>query len=281
MERADRLALEAAKALDRQQDAREQFEQAGQALSRVEATGTKGRVALWLSGTTRREQRDVADHCRAVLNEARGRMDEAGRDADNALMAAWTMVTDSSFANRLGLPADRPVTPGALRAAVRTMAGRLPTLAEQVDLMDTDAVRSLRQQAAASQQRAQEFTASAAEIGAERALREEMRRQAPIQYRAEDFARQSAARAEAVPARPAVPAVAAHRQQPPSQGPRLQPVTTNHPMFAFLDYEENDKKDTTDANLHTDDEFPHSVRDRGVQREAHAQLHQRVLRQAR
>ncbi|MBM9506741.1 MobF family relaxase [Actinacidiphila acididurans] len=217
LETADRLAVTAA-----EQSARAEQQTAAAARARgvweeVARSLNKGRLALRLAGTSRRETEQIVAQHQQQEREAVAAAHSADAKARTATRQAWETATPVGDMAGVDTRTAAPRTAADLQAKLRELREQLPTVASRVDAAAADDARYLRQQAGGRLQRAEQHTAAAAGIQAEQQLRAAIGQLAPWLNAAESQARTQAARLAAPPAQPR-PEPQQPRYEPPSAG---------------------------------------------------------------
>lgn len=195
---------------------------------RIEASGRKGRLALRLAGTSRKEALALTAQYQQQYSAA---IDEAGRASRAAAQALDEAVRTLATHPQISLLASGGtwVPPGeaeAMTAALAELRQRVPVLAARLDSTLAEEARRLRTEAAAGRATAVRHRATAAEVEREATLREEMHAAAPIRHAREIDERAVAARGHqqgTIP--PRLPAPAA----PPYRSPLASPIQGHDP----------------------------------------------------
>ncbi|WP_328741274.1 relaxase domain-containing protein (plasmid) [Streptomyces erythrochromogenes] len=165
-------------------------------IDRIEQSAGKGRIALRLAGTSRKETAALsAQHQQqyaAVVEEAQ----RASRASAQALREGWQVLTGYAHVSLLvsggNLIPARDVP--AMETLLETLQQRVPVLAARLDTRVAEDVQQLRGSAAAHRTAAARHRAHAAEMQQENALREEMQAAAPIRHAREIDERATAVR---------------------------------------------------------------------------------------
>ncbi|MEV8534727.1 MobF family relaxase [Streptomyces sp. NPDC051211] len=227
LSRAGAWAEQARREDERRAAAERDAESLGRIRDRIEASGQKGRLALLLAGTSRKES--LALHAQyqqqytAAIDEA-GRASrasaEALREADR-ILTACPQISVLAPGGNWTPPADAQ----ALIATLDAMRQRVPVLAARLDARLAEDVQQLRTEATAQRATAVRHQANAAAMRGEATLREEMRSTAPVRH-----AHESGERAAALPAHqyrtPPAPAAPAARPWP-----RIPPAPIRPPSL--------------------------------------------------
>lgn len=200
---------------------------------RIEASAQKGRLALRLAGTSKKETLALtAQYQRQYL----AAMEEAGRASRAAADALDEAVQTLAAYPRISLLAPggtwaQPRDVQAITGVLEEMRQRVPVLAARLDSRLAEDVRHLRAEAAAGRAAAARHRATATAMQREAALREQMRTAAPIRHAREIDERAAAQghRDGATPGQgPAAPAPPGPRVPPPYRSP-LVPLQVHDP----------------------------------------------------
>lgn len=175
--RADLAREEAGRALA----ARRHAESVRRIRERIEASGQKGRLALRLVGTSRRETLAITAHYQQQYEAAVAEAARASGASAEALHEAGRTLAAHPHASLLA-PDGSWVPPGDARelaADLEAMRQRVPVLAARADAGIAEDARQLRTEAAAQRGTAVRHHERATAMRREAALREEMRAAAP------------------------------------------------------------------------------------------------------
>ncbi|MFE3790365.1 MobF family relaxase [Streptomyces goshikiensis] len=197
-----------------------------QSLEPIEQSARKGRFALRLAGTSRKETLKITARYRhehaAAVDEAR----LAARACAQALREGWQTLKGYRHVSLLG-PAEAAVPPMDVEAAdlvLETMRRRVPALAARLDTRMAEDIQQLRDMAAAQRAKASHHRTAAAATRDEATLREELRSAAPAAHAREATERAAALRGDRAPGEPAavpqrrtatLPAPVPDRRTPP------------------------------------------------------------------
>ncbi|MEU6759412.1 MobF family relaxase [Streptomyces sp. NPDC046685] len=166
-------------------------------LQRIEQSAQKSRMALLLAGTSRRETLALTAQYQQQLTAATDEAQRAGSACAQALHEGWQTLNAYSHTALLapGGAAIPPKDALAMAAVLEAMRQRVPVLADRLDTRIAEDIQQLRGSAAAQRSAAMRHRATAAELGKEAALREEMRSAAPVGHSREADERAAARRA--------------------------------------------------------------------------------------
>ncbi|MFD7258406.1 MobF family relaxase [Streptomyces sp. NPDC059874] len=165
---------------------------------RIEASGQKGRLALRLAGTSRREALALTAQYQQQYEAATAEAARAKRAAAEALReASETLTTHPHIAHLApGGTWNPPRDAQELAAVLEAMRRRVPVLAARLDARVAEDARQLRAEAAAQHATAARHRESATEMEQEATLREEMRSTAPVRHARETDERAAARRGQ-------------------------------------------------------------------------------------
>ncbi|MEU8527082.1 MobF family relaxase [Streptomyces sp. NPDC048629] len=225
LHKAEELAHHARQAAARAEQADTDAAKAREIKETLERSTHRGRLTLWLAGSSRSEQhRFLAEHTMAearAIASAR----QARNAAEQARRKAWQTLQNSPYAELFhahGPVAGNPTVAQMTQSCDRIRAA-LPEIAEQIDTRRAEDVRSARTQAVELRERATSLRAAAAGLRAEHELRRRIAEQSPELHAQESAARDQALRQ----ARPTAALQQANNQrqvitQPPEGGPTLR-----------------------------------------------------------
>lgn len=158
---------------------------------RVLATADdKGRIALRLAGTSRKEHRQLTQQ--AMEERAAGWREAADARAlaSRAAEAAWELVRSSPYADVLGATERRVPDIDALAARLTEMReSRIPSRIQQIDTSDERRVSQAHGQAVKARENAAMYRAVAADARTEKALRARIAEHYPVLHESETRAR--------------------------------------------------------------------------------------------
>ncbi|GHI90462.1 MobF family relaxase [Streptomyces xanthophaeus] len=175
-------------------------------LERIEQSAQKGRMALRLAGTSRKETLAVSAQYRQQHTAAVTEAERAASASAQALHEAWQTLTGYQHFSLLaqgGAAAATATPPGDVRAMETLLVPlrqRVPVLAARLDARIAEDVQQLRSSATAQRAAAARHGAAVQEIRREAALREEIRSAAPVRH-----AREADERTAALRSTPAAP----------------------------------------------------------------------------
>ncbi|MFD3874284.1 AAA family ATPase [Streptomyces sp. NPDC058623] len=179
-----------------------------QILERIEQSAQKGRMALRLAGTSRRQVEALTEQYRTQHAAAIDEAQRAARASDLALREGRTVLADyphiSVLAARTTFVAPQDVQ--AMDAVLETLRARVPVLAARVDARLAEDVQQLRGSAAAQRAAAVRHREQATALRRESALRGEMRAAAPVRHAREADERAAAAQSARQAKHPSWPA---------------------------------------------------------------------------
>ncbi|MFD9410148.1 MobF family relaxase [Streptomyces sp. NPDC059989] len=188
-------------------------------LERIEQSAEKGRLALRLAGTSRKETLALATQYEQQRTAAADEAQRASRASAQALREGWQAVAAHPHISLLAQDGGAATPPGDVRAMdllLEAMRRRVPALAARLDAQVAEDIERLRAGAAAQRTAATEHRANADGMRQETALREEMRSTAPVRHARETDERAAAARR------------VLEGRTPPPQTPRTAPLTRHH-----------------------------------------------------
>ncbi|MBT2478156.1 MobF family relaxase [Streptomyces sp. ISL-94] len=190
----------------RQAAAERHVESMSRILERIEQSAQKSRVALRLAGTSRRETLALTAQYQQQLTAAIDEAQRASSASAQALREGWQTLNAYPHISLLapGGAATPPKDVQAMAILLEAVRQRVPVLADRLDTRLAEDVQQLRGSAAAQRSVAMRHRATAAELGKEAALREEMRSAAPVSHARETDERAAALRGqqEQPPSRP-------------------------------------------------------------------------------
>ncbi|MGW1320253.1 MobF family relaxase [Streptomyces sp. NBC_01175] len=183
----------------------------------------KGRIALRLAGTSRKEHRQLTQQ--ATEQRAAGWREaaDARAAASRAAEAAWEMLRSSPYAAALGATEHQAPDVDTLTARLTEMREvRIPARVQQIDTGDAKRVSHAHGQAARARENAAMHWAAAADARTEKALRARLSEQHPRLHESEVRARAELQQAQGAQ-NIRVAARSSHLYRPPTQnrpGPR-------------------------------------------------------------
>ncbi|MFJ4843160.1 MobF family relaxase [Streptomyces sp. NPDC088746] len=186
------------------------------------AADGKGRIALRMAGTSRKEHKQLTQE--ATEQRAAGWREaaEARVAASRAAEAAWEIVRSSPYANVLGAAEHRALDIDTLAARLTEMREtRIPARIQQIDTGDEKRVSRAHGQATRARENAAMYRAVATDARTEKALRARIAEQHPRLHQSEMQARADLHKTEET-RNTRVAAQSSRSYQPPAQtrGPR-------------------------------------------------------------
>ncbi|MFF4010589.1 MobF family relaxase [Streptomyces sp. NPDC001717] len=187
-------------------------------LDRIQQSAQKGRLALRLAGTSRRETLALATRYEQQRTAAQNEAQRATHACTQALAEAWQTLAGSPYlpllAGQTGT-LTAPRDPRAMETLLETMRQRVPVLATRLDATIAEDIRQLRGGAVTQRTTAARHRAGAAALQEEAALREQTRANAPVLHARESDERAAAAAGRAAQAGP---------EQTPFVAPQNEPA---------------------------------------------------------
>ncbi|MFE7579417.1 hypothetical protein ACFU5Z_32175 [Streptomyces sp. NPDC057521] len=150
----------------------------------------KGRLALRLAGTSRKEHRELTQQAKADRATGWGEAADARRDASHAAEAAWSAVRDSPYASPLKATPHQAPDVDTLAARLTEMRETLvPARAQQIDTGDQRRLSRLHGQAAKARENAATYRQISSDARTEQTLRARLADQHPKLHQTEVQAR--------------------------------------------------------------------------------------------
>ncbi|MEW1723862.1 MobF family relaxase [Streptomyces sp. NPDC093109] len=218
---AEKKAAEAGREAANATNAKAQAQEADRYLTEhLEPQKVRGRVALLLAGTSKKEHRELTQRYtaeRAAWRTEESRADSAARDAR---IAAWETVRTSEFAGQFREMGAEKYAPSSLDAVTEKLAAmreHLPTVEQRLDRHDAQLLTRLKGDITSYESAAAKNRANAASGQEEQARRSEIAKKYPELHDIETRARaaHAAEQKAAVRARASAEAsAAAYRHQP-------------------------------------------------------------------
>ncbi|MFC9295752.1 MobF family relaxase [Streptomyces sp. NPDC057011] len=166
-------------------------------LERIEQSAQKGRLALRLAGTSRKETAALATQYEQQRAAAADEAQRASRASAQALREGWQALAAHPHTSLLAQGGAALTPPGDVRAMdllLEAMRRRVPVLAARLDARLAEDIERLRADEAAQRAAATGHRATADGMSQETALREEMRATAPVRHARETDERAAATR---------------------------------------------------------------------------------------
>ncbi|MFJ8863833.1 MobF family relaxase [Streptomyces sp. NPDC102451] len=179
----------------------------------------KGRIALRLAGTSRKEHRQLTQQ--ATEERAAGWREaaDARAAASRAAEAAWGIVRSSPYAAVLGATEQRAPDVDTLAARLTEMREtRIPARVQQIDTEDERRISRAHGQAAKARENAAMYRAAAIDARTEKSLRARIAQQHPRLHEFEVQARADLQHTQARRSSPVVARSSRRPYQPPAQG---------------------------------------------------------------
>ncbi|MFF4249503.1 MobF family relaxase [Streptomyces sp. NPDC001822] len=222
LDRADEQLALARSEQARQTAAAESAARADEHLRVLAAAEHKGRLALRLAGTSRKEHRQLTQQ--ATEERAAGWREEADARiaASRAAEAAWETVRSSPYADVLGATERQAPAVDTLAARLTEMREiRVPARVQQIDTGDERRLSRVHGQAAKARENAAMYRAVAADARTEKTLRARIAEQHPQLHDSEVTARANLQKAqETRSARIAAQASPSYQPPTPARSPR-------------------------------------------------------------
>ncbi|WP_203351770.1 hypothetical protein [Streptomyces sp. Sge12] len=187
-------------------------------LDRIEQSAQKGRIALRLAGTSRKETAALTAQYQQQYLAAVDEAQRASRASAHALRQGWQALTGYQHASLLmqGGALIPPRDVPAMETVLEAMQQRVPVLAARLDTRIAEDIQQLRESCGAQRTVAARHRANVVAMQQEHTLREEMQAAAPLRH-----AREADERATAVQGRQV--------QTPPGQATRAPSPSPRHP----------------------------------------------------
>ncbi|MFJ8754563.1 MobF family relaxase [Streptomyces sp. NPDC102441] len=189
LDRADEQLAVASAEQARETAAAEVAVKADERLRLLATADDKGRIALRLAGTSRKEHRQLAQQATEERATAWREAADAGAAASRAAEAAWEIVRSSPYAAVLGATEQVPDADALAARLTEMRETRIPARVQQIDTGDEKSVSRAHGQATRARENAAMYRAVATDARTEKTLRARIAEQHPRLHESEVQAR--------------------------------------------------------------------------------------------